>query len=199
VTLTQQTDASASEDLFTGQLVRLTAPRPEDSAQLAAWAADSSYLTRVDTDLAVPRSPADFDRPSSHAGSLIELRVRRRDDDALLGFAALLGIEWNNRVGKLAMAIVDPASRGRGYGADALALLLRYAFEELNLDRVGLEVISSNDAAIRLYERAGFVREGVVRRAVLRRGKHSDKILMGMLREEWNPSAFSQRRKREER
>ena len=182
---------SFREDMFTGRLVRLAAPRPEDGAQLAGWAADSSYLTRVDTDLAVPRSPADFDRPSARAGSLIEFRVRTRADDALVGFAALLAIEWNNRTGKLAMAIVDRASRRKGYGADSLQLLLRYAFEEVNLDRVGLDVISYNDDAIRLYQRAGFVREGLVRRCVLRGGKHYDRVLMGMLREEWNPAALA--------
>lgn len=182
---------SFREDLFTGRLVRLAAPRPEDSFRLAEWAADSSYLTRVDTDLAVPRSPGDFDRPSAQVGSLIELRVRTKADDALVGFAALLGIEWNNRTGKLAMGIVDPASRRKGYGADALRLLLRYAFDEVNLDRVGLDVISYNDDAIRLYQKAGFVQEGLVRRCVLRGGRHYDRVLMGMLREEWNPAALA--------
>jgi RimJ/RimL family protein N-acetyltransferase len=182
---------SFREDLFTGDLIRLAAPRPEDGLQLASWAADSTYLTRVDTDLAVPRSPGDFDRPSARAGSLIELRVRVKADDSLVGFAALLGIEWNNRTGMLAMGIVDRASRRKGYGADALRLLLRYAFEEVNLDRVGLDVISYNDDAIRLYQRAGFVQEGLVRRCVLRGGKHHDRVLMGMLREEWNPAALA--------
>ena len=184
--MTSSTTAEqAPFDLFTGELVRLTAPRPEDSALLAKWTSRGDYLTRVDTDLAVPRSPSDFDQPPAKVGNLVEFRVRRVQDDTLVGFAALFGIEWNNRAAMIATGIADPAARRRGYGAESLQLLLRFAFDEMNLDRVGLQVIASNSEAIRLYERAGFVKEGVLRRVVLRRGQRIDVIAMGMLREEW--------------
>jgi RimJ/RimL family protein N-acetyltransferase len=62
---------------------------------------------------------------------------------------------------------------------------LRYAFDELNLYRVGLDVIESNRRAIRAYEKVGFQREGAVRGAVLREGQRTNLVLMGILRDEW--------------
>lgn len=55
---------------------------------------------------------------------------------------AIHGIEWNNRTGLLAIGIGDANDRGKGYGREAIHLILKYAFYELNLHRVGLDVIS---------------------------------------------------------
>jgi RimJ/RimL family protein N-acetyltransferase len=177
------------DDLFLGELVRLTAPRQEDAATLARWSHDAGYLRAVDTDYARPRGPDAFapsDRASANAAAdAVEFRLRTLDDDRLIGFVALHSIEWNNRAGLLSIGIGEPDYRGKGYGSDALRLILRYAFDELNLERVGLDVIANNAAAIRAYEGAGFSKEGVLRRAVLRDGQHHDRILMGILRDEW--------------
>ena len=63
--------------------------------------------------------------------------------------------------------------------------MVRYAFEELGLNRVELETYSFNARAIRCYEKAGFRREGIRRRALYRDGKFHDVILMGILKEEF--------------
>lgn len=65
------------------------------------------------------------------------------------------------------------------------SLILRYAFHELNLNRVGLDVIEYNERGIRAYQKAGFQLEGRVRQAVHRDGKIYDRINMGILRSEW--------------
>ena len=176
-----------SSDLFRGRLVRLAAPTPEDDAMFARWSQDADYLRALDTDYARPVSPAEFaERNRAHQGpNSLEFRLRTLADDTLIGFAALHTIEWNNQAGMLAIGIGDPAYRGKGYGSDALRLLLRYAFGELNLYRVGLDVIASNEPAIRAYERVGFQREGAWRAAVLRDGRRWDRIQMGILRDEW--------------
>jgi len=173
------------EDFFVGKLVRLTAPRPEDAAMIARWSSDTTYQMRVDSDLAVPRTPPELERASARTGNLIDLRVRTIADDTFVGFAALFNIEWNNRSSHMAIGIGDRANRRKGYGAEALHLLLKFAFCEANLERVGLDVISYNEDAIRLYQRAGFVREGAMRRSVLRNGQYHDRVVMGILRDEW--------------
>jgi RimJ/RimL family protein N-acetyltransferase len=65
------------------------------------------------------------------------------------------------------------------------AWALRFAFHELNLHRVCLTVFSYNAPAIALYERLGFVREGVYREHIERDGQHFDMLLFGLLRREW--------------
>ena len=64
-------------------------------------------------------------------------------------------------------------------------LILRYAFLELNLQRVSLDVFDYNQRAIRSYEKAGFTLEGRQRGVLLREGKRWDLVYMGILREEW--------------
>jgi RimJ/RimL family protein N-acetyltransferase len=74
---------------------------------------------------------------------------------------------------------------GKGYGTDAMRIILRYAFTELNLHRVTLNVFEYNPRGVRSYEKAGFVLEGRQRGVLLREGRRWDEIYMGILREDW--------------
>ena len=75
--------------------------------------------------------------------------------------------------------------RGERLRLTALRLLLRFAFDELNLYRVQLTVFSYNPRAIRLYEKLGFRHEGTFREFVQRDGARHDMLLYGLLRQEW--------------
>ncbi|WP_206923029.1 GNAT family N-acetyltransferase [Alicyclobacillus suci] len=175
-------------DLFKGNRIRLTALQEADAEAYARWSEDGEYLRNLDTDYAVPRTAAFFRENIQHNSSnpnVVEFGIRLLDKEALIGFVAVHSIEWNNHAGRLAIGIGDSAHRGQGLGTEALKLVLRYAFHELNLNRVGLDVIANNEAAIRSYEKAGFVIEGTVRDAVLRDGQAHDRIYMGILRRDW--------------
>ncbi|QHT63166.1 GNAT family N-acetyltransferase [Paenibacillus lycopersici] len=171
-------------DLFRGERLRFAAAQPDDAAELSRFTENYEYLRNVDTEFAVPQAAAFFEQ-AENGKNTIEFMLRTLEDDRLIGFAALHGIEWNNRSSRLAVGIGDPEDRGRGYGKDAVAMLLRYAFLELNLERISLEVIAYNLAAIRVYEKAGFVEEGRLREAVMRGGRRYDLIAMGLLVREW--------------
>lgn len=175
--------AALSTSLFWGPRLQLAAPRPEDDAVIAEWTHDDAYLRRVDTDIARPRSAAEV--AALAPPSAWEFRLRRREDDALIGFIALMAIEWGNRTAKVAMGIGRAEHRGQGYGFEAMTLMLHYAFGELNLHRVGLDVIETNAAAIGLYEKAGFRLEGRIPEAVWRDGARCDVLLMGILARDW--------------
>jgi len=177
-----------SDNLFRGKLLRLAVAREEDAACMARWSEDPGYTRALDSDYARPRPEREFspEACSQAAGpNSIEFRLRTLEDDRLIGFVALHTIEWNNHAAFLAIGIGEPDYRGKGYGIEALRLILRYAFDELNLERVGLDVIANNEAAVRAYERVGFHHEGAMRRAVLRDGQAHDRLIMGILREEW--------------
>jgi RimJ/RimL family protein N-acetyltransferase len=66
-----------------------------------------------------------------------------------------------------------------------MALVLRFAFHEINLHRLQLTVFAYNERAIASYERLGFVREGVFREFINHDGRRYDMILYGLLRHEW--------------
>jgi RimJ/RimL family protein N-acetyltransferase len=89
----------------------------------------------------------------------------------------------------LQMGIGDPGDRRRGFGSEALELLLRYAFEELNLFRVTVLVPEYNTAAVRFFEKAGFVIEVRRREAVNRMGRRWDLLHLGLLQSDWMQSS----------
>jgi RimJ/RimL family protein N-acetyltransferase len=111
--------------------------------------------------------------------------IRALDGDRLIGFVGLGGIQWNNGDAFVGISLGERQDWGKGYGTDAMRVLLRYAFDELNLHRVSLDVFEYNPRAIRSYEKAGFTVEGRCRQYLHREGKRWDLIFMGILREEW--------------
>lgn len=176
-------------NLFEGQLVRLAAPQEDDSTIFARWSQNADYLRALDSDPARPHSPASFAEWEKDitSGNTFLFRIRLLENDVLIGFVAL-DVNWANQNGFLAIGIGEPDCWGRGYGTEAMRLILNYAFNELSLHRVGLNVISNNQRAIALYEKLGFVREGAQREVVLRDGQRFDLVYYGLLRPEWENS-----------
>lgn len=111
--------------------------------------------------------------------------ARRLTDDVILGTLDLMIPEWAHRDGWIGIGLGDRATWGQGYGTEAMRLLLRFAFAELNLFRVTLSVFAYNPRAIHVYEQLGFVLEGAQRERLRRDGQRYDLLLMGLLRSEW--------------
>ena len=176
-------------NLFTGQLVRLAALDAETSAErFTHWDRDTEYMRLLDSDprqlLTAKQIKAEIEKEQA-AEREIAFAIRTLADDSLIGFVDLDGIQWMYGDSFVGIGIGDRAYWGRGYGTDAMRVLLRYAFAELNLHRVSLNVFSYNQRAIRAYEKAGFVVEGCQRQALRRDGQYHDLIFMGVLREDW--------------
>jgi RimJ/RimL family protein N-acetyltransferase len=111
--------------------------------------------------------------------------IRMLNSDRLIGGVGLWLESWAHGEAWVGIGIGDRDFWGSGYGTDAMGLILRYAFTELNLRRVSLEVFAHNPRAIRSYEKAGFRREGVIRSDCRRDGQRWDSVFMGILRDEW--------------
>ena len=89
-----------------------------------------------------------------------------------------------HRTAELQIRIGEGAERGAGRGSEAVVLLLNFGFRDLNLNRIFLHVFANNEPALRMYEKVGFTREGVLRRAAYIDGSYVDIVVMGILREE---------------
>lgn len=107
------------------------------------------------------------------------------DGEKLIGNCGLEDIHWINRVGACGIFIGDKENQGKGYGTEALQLLLNYGFNTLNLNRIDLKVYEFNTRAIKCYKKVGFIEEGRKRQATFKNGKFYDDIIMSILREEW--------------
>ena len=88
-------------------------------------------------------------------------------------------------VSAFGVAIYDPEYLSQGYGREAIALLLDWAFRIQNYQRIWLDTWATNQRAIRCYLSLGFVEEGRQRRHLFVNGQYVDTVIMGLLREEW--------------
>jgi RimJ/RimL family protein N-acetyltransferase len=114
-------------------------------------------------------------------------------DDRPVGIIDLHDIDMRNGSASLGITIGDPDDTGEGYGTAALLALVGFAFGQLRLERVELEVYDFNARARRVYERVGFILEGTRRRALFRDGAHHDVHLMAILRDEWTARSGADR------
>jgi RimJ/RimL family protein N-acetyltransferase len=186
------TPASTSEkpSILCGRLVRLAVDEPEIMGKaLANWVRNSEYARLLDS------TPVHF-FSAKKIQDWIEkdlekdppqqfFTIHTLEADHLIGFIGLDGISWHHRDAWVGIGIGDPAFWGKGYGTDAMQVLLRYAFTQINLERVSLSVFGYNPRAMRSYEKAGFKHEGAVRGFLYREGQRSDLLMMGVLRHEW--------------
>ena len=102
-----------------------------------------------------------------------------------IGQIDLANVDYRTRSADIGIVIGVPAYRSKGYGAEAINLLLNFAFIELNLHRVAIKVYDFNTRAVKCYEKCGFTVEGRLREAVYVNGVFHDVMLMSMLREEF--------------
>lgn len=103
----------------------------------------------------------------------------------LIGEIRLDNVDLHDRRASMAVAIFDPTLLGKGLGSEAIILLLRHAFADLQLHRIGVRVLAYNQRAIRAYEKRGFVIEGREREAALVNGSWHDDVMMGLLEHEF--------------
>ncbi|MEU9220889.1 GNAT family protein [Streptomyces sp. NPDC048376] len=114
----------------------------------------------------------------------LDLAITDRATGELVGEVVLY--EWDPSARSCTFrTLVGPRGRGRGLGSEATRLIVGHAFEQVGLHRVQLEVYADNPRARRVYEKAGFVVEGVRREAALRDGVWVDDVLMAVLDHEW--------------
>ncbi|MHA2006837.1 MAG: GNAT family N-acetyltransferase [Promethearchaeota archaeon] len=112
------------------------------------------------------------------------LRTDNGLNDELIGNCDIT-VDWKNRVGTCGIVIGEKKYHGKGYGTEAMGLLVKYGFSTLNLNRIELQAHSFNERALKSYEKVGFKKEGTRRDAIYINGEYYDSIMLGILKEEW--------------
>lgn len=165
--------------------VVLTEIRPGDSEQMFAWINDPETVHYN-----APYKPISWAAHSLWFENLgknpqqIILAIRTASVEKIMGVIQLIDIHPVHRTAELTMRIGEEKNRGHGYGTLAIKQAVEFAFKNLNLQRIWLRAFSSNERAIAAYEKAGFQKEGVLRRSAYINGLWEDEVIMGILREE---------------
>ena len=108
-----------------------------------------------------------------------------KDSAQYIGEAVLNDIDWENRSANFRIALADSKLFGKGYGTEATRLIINYGIRTCNLHRIELEVYDFNPRAKHVYEKVGFVCEGVKRDVLLWEGEYHNAIMMSILAHEF--------------
>jgi RimJ/RimL family protein N-acetyltransferase len=172
--------------MFKGEKVILRPNKAEDIPRLLEFAQDVDLFglgSDYPSAYSLERTRANYEswmKEDSHkAFFAIEA------DDKYIGDCGLMGLGDPHGSAELGIRIGDRAYWGRGYGRDAVRLLLHYGFHYLGLRRIVLTTHAKNPRAIRCYLACGFVEEGRPRKAIWLEGEYVDLVNMSILRDEW--------------
>jgi ribosomal-protein-alanine N-acetyltransferase len=105
--------------------------------------------------------------------------------DIMLGYASISEIDYRNGTCFWSGVKLDPRRAGRGWGTQVGLLIIKYAFDELRMERVKGEVLEVHDGAMRMMAKVGFHTEGLMRSSVFKNGKHYNQYLLSMIRADY--------------
>jgi len=183
--------------LYEGQDIRFGPIDHEKDPEVESrWTHDSEFMRLMETSPARPMSAAmvrkqyeKLEKQIEEDKNLYHFMIRLKADDRLIGKASVQRIEWANGNAFVRLGIGAAEDRRKGYGTQALRMLLRFAFAELNLFRVTASVPEYNEGAIALLQKFGFVQEVCRRKALERDGRRWDLYVFGLLSSEWRDQA----------
>ena len=160
-----------------GNRLRLRVAEESDLDFIMATEADEENARYI-----VAESRAEH-RETLDSPEAVHFIVERRDTGAAVGFIMVLGLD--SPAGKLEWRRVIINERGKGYGQEALALLMAWAFEDFGAHRAWLDCKDYNARALHVYEKAGLRREALLREPLLVNGKYENLVVLAILDWEW--------------
>jgi RimJ/RimL family protein N-acetyltransferase len=170
-----------------GKRIIVRAIEPADLPLLHSWFNDPDLVGGLG-DIHFPASLRQqeqwYERAQSDEGT-IRLAVHMIEG-TLIGYTGFWNIHWRDRRAVHAVVIGDPEYRGKGFGREIILTCARYAFEEMGLHRLDAGILETNTASLDAYRECGFQIEGTLREHALRAGKRVDRLLLGLLKREYD-------------
>ncbi len=172
--------------MYEGSLVRLRAFDSSDLIKCQDFSNDYEVMRGASGGILYPSTVDDAARAmngnTSYSAGEYQFAVETKKDRLLIGQCGFIKVNWKNRTGELGILIGEKDYRGKGYGADAIRVLCRFGFDEMNLHKIKATVFDFNVPALRCYEKCGFVREGVLQKEIYREGAYHDVVQLCLFR-----------------
>jgi RimJ/RimL family protein N-acetyltransferase len=169
-------------------MIKLARMQPEEGACFHPWIADPEVIHYSLSAFQALKAPAQIDHwfaATLRDEKSINLGIYVQDTNELIGYAGLSNLSATNHSGEYFILIGAKAYWGKGVGTEVTKQVLTLGFTEHRLNRIMLTVSESNIGGVKAYTKAGFVVEGRLRAACCRNGLFHDKIVMSVLKAEW--------------
>ena len=175
--------------MIKGDLVKLRSYKEEDIVKAHEFLNDEEVKKFISVDAAFPMTiweeEAWIKTRKSNANLTYDFAIEDLKTNKYIGGCSINSTNIKNRNCVIGIMIGDKEYWGKGYGTDALKILIKFIFEELNLDKIKLSVFSFNERARACYKKIGFKEEGILKKEIYRNGKYHDDILMAIFKDEY--------------
>ncbi|MCT4598265.1 MAG: GNAT family N-acetyltransferase [Vallitalea sp.] len=175
--------------MYNGKLVRLREYRKSDIDTVLQYINDEEVKENLIPGIPFPYTREDEEKwleSNTAMKDTYNFAIETLEDKIYLGGCGINEVDWKNSKVIIGIFIGNKDYWNKGYGTDAMNVLIRFIFNEMNINKIKLCVYSFNKRAIRCYEKCGFIQEGILRQELYRNGKYHDEIEMAILKEDYN-------------
>ena len=177
--------------MIQGERVRLRAIEKDDLPKFVRWMNDPEVIEflLISSPLSMAMEEKWFERQVAippNEGQVLAIEALVDGNWVHIGNVGIHNVEPVHLNAEFGIVIGEKDYWNKGYGTEAARLALKHGFENLNLHRIFLNVYENNHRGIKAYEKAGFVKEGVLREAIFKNGRYLNVIIMSMLHSEWD-------------
>jgi RimJ/RimL family protein N-acetyltransferase len=171
--------------MIAGEHVILRAFEADDVERCYHWMNDPNIVRTLKTRYPIAfQNEAEWLEGAMHASATERhFAIERKDDRSHIGNASIHDIDWISRNAQFGLFIGEPSAWNRGFGSDAIGTLVRFAFDDMNLIKLRINVFDYNDRAKHVLEGRGFVQEGKLERDFYREGQWHDIVILSIFRE----------------
>lgn len=174
--------------MYEGKKIRLREYRKSDVEAAQNYINDKELKKNLNPGIPFPYTLQDEEKwfeSNTALKDTYNFAIETLDDNIYIGGCGINQVDWKNSNVEIGIFIGDKEYWNKGYGTDAMNVLIRFIFNEMNINKIKLNVYSFNKRAMRCYEKCGFITEGVLRKELYREGNYHDIIVMGLLKEEY--------------
>lgn len=171
--------------MIEGKKVRLWSVEKEDLLKNYIWGNDPQIVSMSGMS-PYPISFLEIERWHQNISSTTTSRTFaiKTHEGEYIGNVEISAIDWRSRKAEVGIIIGEKEHWNKGYGTEALSLIVDFAFGQMNLERLQANILDVNSNAMKLFEDLGFLKEGMLRNAFYSNGKFCGIILFGLLKNE---------------
>lgn len=174
--------------MLKGEKVRLRGYTKDDIKLAYEYMNDPEVMLNLSTGIPYPMTlemEMEWFENQKKLKDTYNFAIETLEEGIYIGGCGINNIDWKNGTATVGIFIGHKDYRGKGYGTDAMKILVDFIFNQINVNRVELSVFEFNERAQKSYKKCGFIEEGRLRQKLFRNGKYYDEIVMSILRDEY--------------
>jgi RimJ/RimL family protein N-acetyltransferase len=176
--------------MYSGKLVKLRAYKEADIEKAVEFINDEEVKKLLDSNIPFPMTKWQEEEwvksRKANTDFTYDFAIEDLKTGKYIGGCSINECNVKNRTCEIGIMIGDKEYWSKGYGSDALKLLIKFIFEEVNMNKIKLKVFSFNNRAIACYKKVGFKEEGILKKELYRSGKSYDVIPMAIFKDDFD-------------